>query len=273
VDWIVIIALYITVLLWGIGYGYRIVSHNPSIPFDKVHHHIPWINRIGIGVLCIIAFLFFSLIMDRLAQQLPYIVQKEMVHIVWVLLGLFLALLSGFTLFMAFKKHKILFAGFVVLINLLFAYVAYTYNRAVYYDIQALHSDTIYIEQTSLYSCAPTAFAMIARSYGLNLNEREATHLMGTTELGTTAGQIRSTLKTLGFSYEMLNQNYTNLDLIQTKAILFVDRRGGYENHSVAYFGRVDNRYKLLDPMEGERLLSQEELHHIWHGNGVRIYR
>ena len=53
-------------------------------------------------------------------------------------------------------------------------------------------------------------------------------------------------------------------------AILFVDRRGGYENHATVYLGKKE-KYDLFDPMEGFRKLDGQQLHKIWHGRGVVV--
>lgn len=266
-----VVIIYSIIWLISLRLGYRVIKNHSTIDIHNAHLYVPFINRIGIVVSLLVVLLLIALKFDTLAQYLFYTLQNNMVFLIWFILGLFLFFLSGYALFIAIKRQKIRFSVFIVVTDIFFLYLYHNYNTPVYHHIMARDSNEIYMQQSSLYSCAPTSFAMIAKTYGLKLNEREATRLMGTTKFGTTAGQIRFTLDQLGFRFSMLNQQYSTLDQIDTKAILFIDRQGGYENHSVAYFGKVGDRYQLFDPMDGIRLLSSKEVERIWHGNGIKI--
>ena len=94
--------------------------------------------------------------------------------------------------------------------------------------------------------------------------------MMGVTRYGTHAGEMRYALAKLRFPFKTLHKTKPPTD-VNPPAILFVDRRGGYENHAVVYLEKRDSRYRLFDPMIGYRELNTSTMETIWHGNGIEV--
>ena len=265
--------IHLIVFIFGNLVAIRLNQKHHHMTLEKAHRYLPYFTPVSVVMLLLLVTLFVSLKIDRLAQIYPLILQRYMVISIWFILSCFLAYLGGYSLTIAFKENRNIFSACIIVLNGIFLYLYMSCNAPIYDKIKQSNIENYYVAQTTLYSCAPASFAMIARSYGFKISEREASKQMRTTSYGTTAGEIRYALYQLGFKYEMLDQKYSDLSLLHSKAILFVDRRGGYENHSVAYVGQEGGKYKVLDPMEGIRLLSKEEVDCIWHGNGLKVYR
>lgn len=209
-------------------------------------------------------FLFSAtaLLFDTLLIMLPLFLQRNITLIIWFSLGLLIGYLGSIVIS---KIQKILY-GVVVLI---FVWLFYDYNLQIYTQIAAKKANAVYTEQTHLYSCSCAALSTLSNVCGYKLNERDACKMMGTTKFGSNPGQLRYALGRLGFRYQMISPNDT-IETLKPPAILFVDRRGGHENHAVVYLDKKE-KYNLFDPMEGLQKLDWHQLQKIWHGRGVAV--
>ena len=200
---------------------------------------------------------------DSLLVKLPLWLQWKITLVLWLALGGILGLLSVNYLYL---RRTLL----TVLLNTLFLLSFWYYNEPVYDFINPIDTVTKFTNQTTLYSCACASLSTIAKQRGLQISERDACRIIGTTRYGSNPGQIRYAAKKLGFHYKTLFGD-TDITEVHPPAILFMDRRGGYENHAVAYLKIEGKKYLLFDPMEGWRLLDHKQVQSIWHGRGIEL--
>ena len=201
---------------------------------------------------------------DVLLVKLPLWMQKNITLILWLILGGILGLLSVNYIYL--KR-----VAATLLLNLLFIGLFWYYNEPIYKTINPIDPIADVTNQTTLYSCACASLSTIAKHKGIRISERKACKLIGTTRYGSNPGQIRYAARELGFGYRTLFGDIS-IEKVHPPAILFTDRRGGYENHAVAYIKRVGANYLLFDPMEGWRLLSHKQMQRIWHGRGIELF-
>ena len=209
-------------------------------------------------------FLFAAtaLFVDTLLMILPLSLQRNIILMIWIPLGMLIGFLGGIVVS---TTQKILFT----VITAIFVWLFYDYNQPIYTQITAKKVNTVYTEQTHLYSCSCAALSTLSHICGYRLNERDACKLLGTTKFGSNPGQLRYALSRLGFHYRMISIHDT-IKTLKPPAILFVDRRGGYENHAVVYLDKK-KKYYLFDPMEGLLKMDRQQLQKIWHGRGIAV--
>ncbi len=212
-------------------------------------------------LLFLLSLLFLEI--DSLLAKLPFWLQWNMTLVLWLALGGILGLLSVNYIYL--KRITL-----TVLLNTLFLLSFWYYNEPVYTLIKPTNTASKVTNQTTLYSCACASLSTIAKHKGLHVSERDACKIIGTTRYGSNPGQIRYAVKKLGFHYKTLFGE-TDINEVHPPAILFMDRRGGYENHAVAYLKKTKNGFLLYDPMEGWMLLERKQIRKIWHGRGIEL--
>jgi len=248
---IIVTAIYIFFLLVGAK-----LLHNHTYKYF-------WI----ILSILMISFIFLLVISvnDKWLIIFPLYIQKNVTLVSWYVLAGILALISLY--FYQFGKK-----WYIVLIHLGFLPLFYYVNQPIYAYVNT--NDDMFkskvTEETTLYSCACAALSTLTKQIGLHIiDEKEACRILGTTRIGSTTGQMRYALTTLDIPYDALFD--TSLDKIRTPAILYVDRRGGRENHAIVYLRKEGGYYLVYDPMEGRRKLSKRDLYAIWHGHGIEV--
>ena len=225
-------------------------------------HRLFW-NMMGVLLVLYVMLLLLAL-NDPWLFTLPLLLQKNITLIQWYVLGSVVVMLSVYFFYRKKRWH-------IVVLHLLFIPLFYDVNEPIYPYVQAVNNPNIPVTQeTTLYSCACAALSTLLKQLGIkDIGEKEACKLMGTTRNGSGAGQIRYAFGKLGIAYHALYD--ASIDSVHTPAILFVDRRGGYENHAVVYLGKENRYYQVYDPMEGYKKLSKESLKRLWHGRGVEV--
>ena len=242
------------VLLFFFSIGYLIVRKNAKRAF------------LSIIILLITLFLVLAFVLehDSLLAKLPLWMQKEMTLLLWLDLGGVVGLLNAYYITL---KRVIL----TILLDLAFLLPFWYYNQPVYKFVNPMDITPYVTYQTTLYSCACASLSTLAKQQGIAVSEREACRLMGTTRYGSNPGQIRYAAKKLGFNYKTLFGK-TDIEQVSPPAVLFADRRGGYENHAVAYIKKKGRKYLLFDPMEGWKVLDHKQMQRIWHGRGIELF-
>ena len=214
-------------------------------------------------LICLFLLSLFLLKHDAFLMQLPLWLQRYITLFVWLELGGVVGLLSANYLHI---KRTFL----AIMLNTLYLLCFWYYNEPIYSSISPLDITPNVTNQTTLYSCACASLSTIAKQKGKSLNERDVCRLIGTTRYGSNPGQIRYAIKQLGFGFKTLF-GVEDIKDVHPPAILFTDRRGGYENHAVAYLKKEGEKYLLFDPMEGWRLLDHKQMQSIWHGRGIEL--
>ena len=218
------------------------------------------------AALLISLFLLFLLFLqyDAMLCRLPLWLQRHITLLIWLTLGALVGLVS-----VVYLHLKRIFLS--ILLNAVYLLSFWYYNEPVYSSISPIDPLPNVTNQTTLYSCACASLSTIAKHKGIRISEREACRLIGTTRYGSNPGQIRYAANELGFSFKTLPGS-VDIAKVHPPALLFVDRRGGYENHAVAYLSKKDGKYILFDPMEGWRFLDRKQMQSIWHGRGIELF-
>ncbi len=243
-------ALYVLFVLIGI-----VTLHRPS-------HRVYWFIM-GI-LLMLYAMTVLLSLNDAWLSTLPLLMQKNITLLQWYVLGCMVVMVS---VYFFYRKNP----GRIVVLHLVFLALFYYVNEPVYPYVQAVNNPKVpFTEETTLYSCACAALSTLLKQLGIKeVGEKEACQVMGTTRNGSGAGQIRYAFGRLGIAYKALFN--ASIDAVSAPAILFVDRRGGHENHAVVYLGMKNGLYSIYDPMEGRKTLSKNVLDALWHGRGVEV--
>ena len=240
------------ILFFWLGYLFIVKNGKRSFLFTAIF----------LTLIFLLSLLFLEF--DPLLIKLPLWIQKNITLLLWLALGGVLGLLSVNYLYL----KRIMLA---LLLNLLFFGLFWYYNEPIYKSISPIDPIADVTNQTTLYSCACASLSTIAKHKGIDISEREACRLIGTTRYGSNPGQIRYAAQQLGFNYKTLFGD-VDIEKVHPLAILFADRRGGYENHAVAYTKKVGSNYLIFDPMEGWRLLNRKQMQRIWHGRGIELF-
>lgn len=199
---------------------------------------------------------------DRCLEKLPLILQRESAFSLWLSIGALSALFGGY----ARKNNKFL----SVIVTVAFIPLFIFYTQPIYTQISPKESTKKVTYQTTLYSCACASLSTLLKQLGKPISERMACKESDTTRDGTSAGQLRYALARFDVAYASLHEK-KRLQELSLPALLFVDRRGGYENHTIVLLKKERNRYIAFDPMEGWQSLHTQRLEKIWHGNGIEI--
>ena len=213
----------------------------------------------------LVLFAFLSAVYiyhDDYLQTLPLVVQRESAYLLWLGIGALVALYSGYTLL----DKKLLSLSAVIVFLPLFVF----YTQPIYTSIPPKDPSKKQTYQTTLYSCACASLSTLLKHFGIPVSERLACKVTDTTRDGTNAGQLRYALSYFHFRFTTLHKK-KRLEELTPPALLFVDRREGYENHTVVLFKKERNNYTIFDPMEGWQRLNGAMLGSIWHGNGIEI--
>ena len=200
---------------------------------------------------------------DAYLKKFPLLIQRESAYILWLLVVGLSGLFGGY----AFKQLNPLVTLSVISLSLI---LAIYYTQPIYTQIAEKELSKNATFQTTLYSCGCASLSTLLKQLHVGVSEREACRVSDTTRDGTNPGQIRYTLAHYHIRFQTL-QRKKQLGQLSAPALLFVDRRGGYENHTIVLLKKRGERFIVFDPMEGWQNLSEQKLQKIWHGNGVEV--
>ena len=217
-----------------------------------------------VPVLFFARFVAFVVYHDDYLETLPLFIQRESAYLLWIAIGTIAALFVGYT----FLSKKLLSLGVAVVFVPLFIF----YTQPIYPQIHARENFKNVSYQSTLYSCACASLSTLLKQFRIPFTERLACKMTDTTRDGTNAGQLRYALDYFHFRFRTLHGK-KHLQELKPPALLFVDRRGGYENHTVVFLKKNRNFYIVFDPMEGWQYLNKKQLGKIWHGNGIEVKR
>ena len=275
---LIILTILIEVILFSLGawLGIRAFEREEEINFDKAYQASKSFSFISISLLILFILGAITIRFDTILQKLPLFYQKYSILYTWsVLLG-FISFVSGFMLTIAFKlKRKIqTFLPSILLLNFLFLFFYFYVNYYIGDKIKHSKKFKGGFLQTTNYTCTSASIATVAMRFGIDIDEKIASKLTRVTKFGADLGQIRYALNQLGIEYETLNGKYKTLKEIKPPAILFVNHPViGKDGHSVVFLGIKKGLFKIWDPLQGEKLLSKEDIENIWNGNGLRCFK
>ena len=232
------------------------------------------LSLLSIGIILLGAFSFHH---DRFFLQLPLLYQKYAMVITWETILIYLAFLTGFTLYMTYRlrgeKFRLYFVTLMILNGLL---LLNHYQKNQYGGdlVKEGFQKKEFIKQSTNFSCTSASVATIAKYLDINVSEKRVAQLSRLTTLGANSGQVRFALNRLNIKYHTLTQEFQDPNQIKAPAILYVDNPVvGREGHAIVYLGKHHYGYEIWDPVGLNIYLSEKELREIWHGRGIECQR
>lgn len=125
------------------------------------------------------------------------------------------------------------------------------------------------VRQSSGCTCAAACGANIARLFGTDATEAQMVELMGTTEQGTSTAQIIYGLERAGVSTRKASFNNDSIRRVQVPAILFLGGAGHRDMHAVVYTGLDQAGARILDPLRGRCIMTEDQLRLLWSGRAL----
>ena len=261
----------------GVALGRRITSRIPDIQLESLFQRVPLLHVVTVLGAAVLAAVMALEASDAPCQWLPLLWQRHRAAANWMIASGLFGLAAGFLSAVAVRTgHD---QRRLVLACTLAGHAIFAITHVQKYgDVSAWLSvretpDGIVL-QSHPATCTAATLANIARQSGLVLDERGAVRLLGTTSAGTNRGQMRYALERLGIPFRMIDGRTTRLGDVSAPAILCVDHPAvGREGHSVAYMGRVQDRFEIWDPVSGRELWSEADAESCWHGHGIECLR
>lgn len=211
----------------------------------------------------------------RVFWYLPPTVDYYGIGMAWAVIVLTVGLTFGVAGYLIWKKTPRILWAVLIGCAVVFAVGEWAIQQNMWFKQPAVEHSRIdedgMVRQTSAVTCAAAACANIMRAYGLQKTEREMVEALGTTESGTSTGQVIYGMRRLGF--ECRKRRIKNGDFTQlaAPALLFVTGGQVPLGHAVSYMGQKDGKADIWDPPHGKKLMSREELTEIWLGHAVEI--
>jgi hypothetical protein len=225
--------------------------------------------------LSLILLVVANLNRPRLIWDLPLWLQYHYTALTWGGILAILAFVFSLASAVALRKQhrerwKIVIVG-ILLISVI-QVIQWNYTRPIAPGLKDIVATSGTVMQTSNASCAAASGASIVHTFGMQKTEKQMAELFGTTVGGTSGAQVINGMREIGFSCNKVKVLEFNPEKLNAPAMLFIDNQfTGPESHAVAYMGFNQDKAEILDPLEGRRLLSKNELAKIWHGQGIEF--
>ena len=265
-----------SVILGHILARYVIKNINLTTTFEQAHSNCKFLWLItGLSLMFILtgAYAFHN---DDFFSILPLLYQKYAMLITWMIILIYLAFLSGFTLTITDKLKKEKFKTYLVALLILNSSLLINHYQKNAYggmDVKENNTSTMFIKQSTNFSCTSASISTIAKTFDINVSEKKVAEISRLTKIGANAGQVRFALNKLHIGYHSLTQEFLDPNKIKAPAILYVDNPVvGFEGHAIVYLGKSHYGYEIWDPVGLNIYLSEKELKDIWHGNGIECF-
>ncbi|MBI2432994.1 MAG: hypothetical protein HYV26_08995 [Candidatus Hydrogenedentes bacterium] len=132
--------------------------------------------------------------------------------------------------------------------------------------------DGVVLQSTGA-TCAAAAAANIVRFYGEPKSEQEMIDLLGTTEFGTSTGQVFHGLSQSGFTCIRRTLEDGDFTQLHAPALLFVDFGSDPLGHVVCFMGEREGKAEIWNPQGGKTWQTREQLAASWHGHALEVYK
>lgn len=202
--------------------------------------------------------------------RLPPWLEVHYLALVWGGILAIFGLIFGLAISLAWLEHhperqKAVLAAVLCIASVEVAHFRHT--RPVGPELEAHETADGIVLQSSGVTCAAASLANWRRLEGERVDERQMAELLGTTTLGTTAGQVLKALEALGRVCRKAELGAGELD---GPAMLFVDHPAiGPDSHAVLHVARRDGQHEVWDPAVGRLMFSAEGLSAIWRGRAI----
>lgn len=262
-------------VLLGIRRGRRVVDREPTITLASAHQHLPEaLTLLPISILfSILAVAVFS--NYQALWLLPPSVDPWSLPVLYVCSAGFLLYIASAAVQIAYRsahaeRHKLAVASGLLLTAFGLIYVRH--SVPVYPHLQDTRTPEGFILQTSPYTCGPASAANILALRGVSTTEREMARLTGTTDLGTSPGEIIRALRLKGVPARKAMLTMAQLLQLPLPAILLVDYPGmGPMSHAIVLEKFEGDNIHVIDPLNGRERLSTHQLKSQWRGHVIRV--
>ncbi len=273
------IPLWLNILL-VIGFifvGYmecrRLFAKDPYLNMKTVLRRAPYLY--ALIPLSLILLVVANLNRPALIWNLPLWIQYHYTALTWGgILAIFAFVFSLASAVAIRTRHrerwKIVVA--VTLLILVVEVIQWNYTRPIAPRLKNIVASSGTVMQTSNASCAAASGASIARTFGIQKTEKEMAELFGTTVAGTSGAQVIYGMRKIGIASKKVEVLDSDSERLKSPAMIFIDNQfTGPESHAVAYMGVNQDKAEILDPLEGMRFLTKNQLAKIWHGRGIEF--
>ena len=270
------IVLQIVSFFIGGWIGLETFKKNPNIDFDQAYKESKPLIIISITLLILFSLGSLFTRFDDLLEILPLVLQRVAIVYCWTMMAIFISLMSGFAIFLAYKLKKNFrtYLPSLVVLNILYMMLHFQTNNDVGDIITKSEKKNGGFLQTTGYTCTSASVATVALKLGIDTTEKEVAILSRLTKFGANSGQIRYALNKLGINYETLNGKYKKLEDVKPPAIIYVNYPTiGKDGHAIVYLGVKNGGYKIWDPLKGKSFMSYQDIKKDWNGNGIRCFR
>lgn len=253
------------------------LKRNPNIRVDTAHKDSKIVHIVASFLVAIFIIILFAFLYDRFMQELPLIIQRYDISIMWFSISSLIGFIGGYLFYIAKKvETKLKFYSTISSLGIAFLSVLilnYMTTQSIQHLLKRVVINGVTLQSTP-YSCSVASIANIVKIVqNRDITEKEIAKIAGTTIMGTTNGAVRYTLNRLNIKYKPLNGNFKDLSSVTPPAILSVYHPAvGREGHSVVYVGKKGDKYEIIDPLEGRVYWSKKEVKERWDGNGVICY-
>jgi hypothetical protein len=269
--------LQISSLFLGYILAQKILTkHSSNLTFEQIHSNskVLWfVTFIGLLFIFVGAYSFHN---DDFFLMFPLLYQKYAMVITWVVIIMYLAFLSGFTLSITHKLKKEKFKTYLIALVILNILLLVNHEQKNAYDgmhVKGNNTSKMFTKQSTNFSCTSASVATLAKTLDINVSEKKVAQLSRLTKRGANAGQVRFALNKLNIKYHSLTQRFIDPNKIKAPAILYVDNPiVGFEGHAIVYLGKGHYGYEIWNPVGLHIYLSEKELRKIWHGRGIECF-
>ncbi len=121
-----------------------------------------------------------------------------------------------------------------------------------------------FISQIDEMDCGVAAFAMVCRSFGMDVSPNWIRSETGATTEGTSARGICKVARELGLGAEHVKRSPDQLNSLPTPCMLHVD-----ENHWIALVEAKAGKYRIADPADRIMWIDEDSLRKRWAGHVI----
>ncbi|HUW59546.1 MAG TPA: cysteine peptidase family C39 domain-containing protein [Candidatus Bathyarchaeia archaeon] len=269
----VVVMVVSTVL--GALYGRRLYKRGLRLSLKTDARQARLLTIVCPSAICVCFAFMFAENYPRIFWYLPPSVDYHGIRVAWAVILLTVGLMFGAVGYLAGKQSRRAVWAVLVGCAVVFGVGEWAIQNSIFFTMPEMQSSRIdengVVRQTSGSTCAAAACANVARAYGVKKTEREMVDLLGSTDNGTSTGQIIYGMRRLGFECRkrrIIDGDFTTLN---APALLFVTFGNLPLGHAVSYMGCKDGKAEIWNPQSGKQFLTREQLSQIWLGHAVEV--
>lgn len=265
------IALAVICTLLGHRVATRLhLDHRAGL--DNALRHAPWLALLGLSTAVLGGAAWVLTLRPDYTWSLPLWLQYWATAINWSVVLATLCFLFATTLSLARRTRDARgWPLLVIAVATLGGLEWYQLSLLAPPNLGAKETTDGVVLQTSGRSCGAASAANVARCFGFHATEAEMARRLGTSA-GTSAAQVIYGLEELGIHGTPTTIPPSQLASLRPPAILFLEARGPLSvGHIVAYLGRSEAAFVILDPLQGRVMWRADQMPHGWNGRAIEF--